>query len=46
MIRSFFGSTLGFRVPDPTPEDDVIQHTWLKTLQEERIAIIFQWKSE
>ena len=31
---SFLSKCLDFNVPEPTPEDDVIEHWWVKVFEE------------
>ena len=42
----FFADGLDFRVPDPNPDDDVIEHVWLEELKSEKIGILVQWTAE
>ena len=46
MCREFFCDALEFDVPEPTPEDDVVEHHWLEKIKAEKIALIVKWRAE
>lgn len=42
LARQFLSESVKYNVPEPIPEDDVIQHYWLENFANERISIILQ----
>ena len=42
----FLSNSIDFNVPDPLPDDDVSNHTWIKELESEMVSVVIQWKAE
>ena len=43
---SFLSNTVDFVVPEPLPDDDVSEHTWLDELASEMVSVVVQWNAE